>query len=349
MSNNPTARALDLLSLLQTHRWWHGGELATRLAITERTLRRDVDRLRELGYPVEAIPGRHGGYRLAAGTHMPPPLLDDDEAVAVAVGLRYSASGAIAGMEETSLRAAAKIESLLPHRLRRRVSAMYSNVSTLQSAGSDGIVERESLIAIAAACRDNEELRFVYVRHDRDEAQRLVQPHQLVTAGRRWYLVAWDRERDDWRTFRVDRLAGVRPTGRRFSPREIPGGDAAAHVAQSLAAMPREHTARLSIAAPFSALEGSFYWVDHELVESRDERCIVEVRAEDRGRLLMTIARLGLIAPVTVREPAEVADHVARLTCNLTSERVALTRNGKVTAAPGSERETTSGSRGSTR
>jgi len=186
---DPTGRALQLLSLLQTHQFWPGGELAERLEVSARTLRRDVDRLRELGYPVDATPGVAGGYRLGAGAHMPPLVLDDDEAVAIAVGLRAAAGASIDGIEDTSVRALAKLEQVLPDRLRRRVNAVHSNVVALRWATNGPTVDSEALAVLAQACRDHEEVRFDYQRRDGDETRRLVQPHQLVSAGRRWYLV----------------------------------------------------------------------------------------------------------------------------------------------------------------
>lgn len=317
MRSDPTGRALELLSLLQTHRWWSGAELASRLAVTERTLRRDVDRLRDMGYPVDAATGPHGGYRLAVGAHMPPLQLDDEEAVAVALGLRHTASGSIGGMEETSLRALAKIESLLPHRLRRRVSAVHSNVTSMPPGDHDDIVDSETLSMLAAACRDHEEVRFDYRRHDGAHGPRHVQPHQLVTAGRRWYLVGWDCTREDWRTFRLDRIVQVSAVARRFRPREIPGGDAASHLRDSLAAMPRDHVARLSVDAPFLALEGSFAWAECTLVEDGPTSCTIDLRSEDQGRLVLTIARLALIAPMNVLGPAQAREDIERLTRHL--------------------------------
>jgi predicted DNA-binding transcriptional regulator YafY len=317
MRNDPTGRALQLLSLLQTHRFWPGFELAARLEVTERTVRRDVDRLRDLGYPVDSTSGQYGGYRLAAGAHLPPLVLGDDEAVAVAVGLRYAAEAAIGGIEETSLRALTKIEQLLPHRLRRRVSALHSSVTSMRRAGGDDTIDPEALSVLAAACRDREFARFDYRRGDGENSSRLVEPHQLVTAGRRWFLVAWDHHREDWRTFRLDRLRLPRPTGSHFAPREIPGGDAAAFVATSLGATPRHREAKLAIHAPLSQLEGVLRWIDHTLIAVEAQRCLVHIRSEDLGRLSMAVARIGLTAPVTVIEPIELADSVRRLANHL--------------------------------
>lgn len=322
MRTDATGRALQLLALLQTHRFWPCAELAARLDVTERTVRRDLDRLRDLGYPVDSTSGRYGGYRLATGTHVPPLILDDEEAVAVAIGLRHAAEAAISGIEETSLRALTKIESLLPHRLRRRVSALHSSVISLRRAVDGGVIDPESLSVFAAACRDNEHVRFDYRRGDDETSRRLVEPHQLVTAGSRWYLVAWDRHRDDWRTFRLDRIEEPRPVGSHFTPREVPGGDAADFVARSLGATARHHDAKLVIEAPLAELEGVLRWVDHTLIEVDADRCVVQIRSEDLGRLAMTVAEIALTAPVSVLEPAELVDTIARLGSHLTARAV---------------------------
>jgi predicted DNA-binding transcriptional regulator YafY len=317
MRNDPTWRALQLLSLLQTHRFWHSAELASRLEVDQRTVRRDIDRLRDLGYPVNSTSGRYGGYRLETGAHVPPLILDDDEAVAVAVGLRYAAEAAIEGMDETSLRALIKIEALLPHRLRRRVSALHSSVTSIGRTTDDDAIDPEALSVLAAACRDVEYVRFDYRRGDGESGRRHVEPHQLVTAGRRWFLVAWDKQRDDWRTFRLDRLRDPRPAGNHFTPREIPGGDAAESVRLSLGSTSRDVGATLAVRATFAELEPVLRWFDHTLIEQQADRAIVQLRSEDLGRLTMAVARIALAAPVTVLEPAELADAVARLAGHL--------------------------------
>ncbi|MFJ9791652.1 helix-turn-helix transcriptional regulator [Streptomyces globosus] len=220
MTDTP-ARLLTLLSLLQTPREWPGSELAGRLRVSTRTIRRDIDRLRELGYPVEATLGAEGGYRLVAGAAMPPLLLDDEEAVAIAVGLRAGAGHAIEGVEEASVRALAKLEQVLPGRLRHRVGALQS--ATIAVTRGDGAtVDPRTLTAMAGAVAGPERLRFAYRDRDGAHTKRLVEPYRLVSTGSRWYLVAYDLERDDWRTFRVDRVADPFPTGARFTPRELP-------------------------------------------------------------------------------------------------------------------------------
>ncbi len=319
MRNDPTRRALHLLSLLQTHRLWRGSELAERLEVTERTVRRDIDRLRDLGYPVDATPGAHGGYRLATGAHLPPLVLDDDEAVAVAVGLRSAAGAAISGIEEASLQALAKIEQLLPDRLRRRVSALDSSVTSIRWPPSDtGVIDSDSLAVLASACRDHEEVRFDYRRRDGEDSRRLVEPHQMVTAGRRWYLVAWDLRRDDWRTFRLDRLNDAARAGRRFTAREIPGGDAADFVATSLSSIPREIEALVAVGAPYTQVEDVLRWTEHILVETEPDTCVVRLRTDNLDWLVLTIARIALTARTTVIEPSDVADAVGLLAERLT-------------------------------
>src|SRR5437879_3875079 len=189
-----SARLLALLSLLQVRREWTGQELADRLEVGPRTIRRDVDKLRSLGYPVEARPGVAGGYRLGAGGTLPPLLLDDDEAVAVAIGLRTTASGSIAGIEETSVRALTKLQQVLPSRLRRRVSAVQSHTLPMPPRGP--LVDPDVLTVIAGACRDHERMRFDYRTHSGAAGRRSVEPYRLVNDRQRWYLVAWDVERD---------------------------------------------------------------------------------------------------------------------------------------------------------
>jgi predicted DNA-binding transcriptional regulator YafY len=234
--SDTSARLLRLLDLLQTRPDWTGTELAEELGVTTRTVRNDVTRLRELGYPVDAHPGAAGGYRLGAGAHLPPLLLDDDEAVAVAIGLRAAAHAGIVGIEETSMRAVAKLEQMLPNRLRRRIGALQSSVESLRWGPPDALVETETLAVFAQACRDLEQARFDYADKQGNESRRLVEPHKLVTVGHRWYLVAWDVRRDDWRTFRVDRTSKPRLAGVRFKARELPAADAASYVASSLGA-----------------------------------------------------------------------------------------------------------------
>src|SRR5438105_8151897 len=230
---SPTSsRLLEMLSLLQGRRDWPGNELADRLEVSGRTIRRDIERLRDLGYPVESLTGPAGGYRLRAGTAMPPLLLDDEEAIAIAVGLRTAARASVTGIEEAAVRALVKLEQVLPAHLRRRVAALGSATFTLPVAGPT--VDPQHLTVIAAACRDSQCLRFGYHSRDGADSRREVEPHSLVNLGRRWYLVAWDRRREDWRTFRIDRLDRPASTGVRFAPRSLPAADAAAYVEERI-------------------------------------------------------------------------------------------------------------------
>ncbi|WP_438293347.1 helix-turn-helix transcriptional regulator [Streptomyces sp. HUAS TT7] len=235
MTDTP-ARLLQLLSLLQTPREWPGGELADRLGVSRRTVRRDIDRLRELGYPVQAARGAEGGYRLVAGKAMPPLVLDDEEAVAIAVGLRAGAGHAVDGVDEASVRALAKLEQVLPSRLRHRVASLQAATMPLAGPwrGDGATVDPRTLTTLASAVTGQERLRFDYVSGDGTATKRLVEPYRLVSTGRRWYLVAYDVERGDWRTFRVDRVAEPFATGARFAPRELPEANAAEFVRNSM-------------------------------------------------------------------------------------------------------------------
>ncbi|TDC36035.1 YafY family protein [Micromonospora sp. KC213] len=232
MSDAP-ARLLSLLSLLQTPREWPGSELAARLDVSLRTIRRDVEQLRDLGYPVRATMGVTGGYRLVAGKAMPPLLLDDEEAVAITVGLRTAARQAVAGIGEASVRALAKLEQVLPSRLRHRVGVLGAATVPLPTWDRP-TVDPEHLTTLAAASGNRERLRFAYRRHDGTSGERLVEPYKLVAGGHRWYLVAYDNDRDDWRIFRVDRISEPRPTGARGPARALPAPDAAAYVSDKL-------------------------------------------------------------------------------------------------------------------
>ncbi len=309
---DPTARVLQLLSLLQTHRLWTGDELAARLEVAGRTVRRDVERLRSLGYPVEAVPGPDGGYRLAAGAHLPPLVLDDDEAVAIAVGVRMAASAAITGIDETSLRALTKLEQLLPDRLRRRTKAIVDTVATYRYASTDEpAVDAETLAVVGQACRDAEELRFEYRSRGGDESSRLAQPHTTVTVGRRWYLLAWDRRREDWRTFRLDRMSSVRLAGARFDRRSIPGGDPAKFVATNIEASPRPFEVVVTIDAARDDVVAQMPWLADELSVVDEHRVRFTVRAVDQFHLVSGVLYVAQRFPLAVDDSAPASLHQA--------------------------------------
>jgi predicted DNA-binding transcriptional regulator YafY len=298
-----SARLLKLLSLLQTHRDWSGAALADRLGVTKRTLRRDVERLRDLGYPVHATQGTVG-YRLGAGASLPPLLLDDDEAVAVAVGLRV-AGGSVVGIEETSLRALTKLEQVLPSRLRYRVNTMHT--ATVRVGGTGPAVHPDTLMAIADACRRHERLRFDYTSHHGGDTTRTVEPHSLVSFGRHWYLVAWDVDRDDWRTFRVDRLTPRLPTGPRFAPREPPDGDVATYLSHQLSSRTWPFQATVTLHEPAAAVADRV-WPGMGVVEAIDDRrCLLHLGADTPSALVWMITSVDTDFTLT-SGPPELAD-----------------------------------------
>jgi predicted DNA-binding transcriptional regulator YafY len=300
-----SARLLRLLSLLQARREWAGPELAERLEVGVRTVRRDVERLRRLGYPVEATRGVAGGYRLGPGAEIPPLLLDEEEAVAVAVGLRTAARVGVAGIEETSVRALAKLERVMPSRLRRRINAL--GAATVPYAFTGPAVDAEALAAIAAACRDHERLRFRYRSHDGVSTGRLVEPHRLVHTGRRWYLVAWDTARADWRTFRVDRLERPAPD-RRFVPREPPAEDLAAYVSRAVSATRDRYRARVVLHAPIAEVAPRVPPAVGTLEPLDDRRCLLHTGSDWLGGLAVYIAEIGV--DFEVLEPPELVARV---------------------------------------
>lgn len=283
-----SSRLLELLALLQARRDWQAGELAERLEVSQRTIRRDVDRLRGLGYPVESGTGPAGGYRLRAGTAMPPLLLDDDEAIAIAVGLGTAARSSVAGIEETSVRALVKLEQVLPAHLRRRVRAV--GAATVAPTVDGPTVDPQDLTIVAAACRESECLRFAYRSRDGSETRREVEPHSLVNLGRRWYLVAWDRGRQDWRTFRVDRVSRPASTGVRCDVRKLPAPDAAAWVEQSISRMPTRFEAELTLRASAEEMTARMprHWGDFEPID--DETCRYRTGDDDLRWLALRIA-----------------------------------------------------------
>jgi predicted DNA-binding transcriptional regulator YafY len=303
-----SARLLKLLSLLQAHREWSGPALSAKLGVSTRTIRNDIERLRSLGYPVHATPGVAGGYRLGAGAALPPLLLDDEEAVAVAVGLGRAAGGGVEGIEETSLRALAKLEQVLPNRLRRRVNAL--NTYTVQIARSGPSVHPEVLTTIANAARDHERLRFDYTGHDGETAMRNVDPYRLVHRRGRWYLVGYDVERRDWRTFRVDRVFLRTPGGPRFIPRELPeNGDVAAYVEKGVNTAMWRYRGTVLAHAPADQLTALPLGLEVEPVD--DSSCLIKLGGDDLNGMAVWIGFIGV--DFEVLDPPELAEHVLRL------------------------------------
>jgi predicted DNA-binding transcriptional regulator YafY len=302
-----SARLLRLLGSLQGRRTWAGPALAEHLEVTPRTLRRDVDRLRTLGYAVEASSGRGGGYQLGQGTAMPPLLLDDEEAVAVAVALR-SAADTFAGNGETAIGALAKLEQLLPARLRRRAGALHTMTV---SVGRGATLDPGVLTALASACREHERLSFRYRDHAGKAGTRTVEPLRLAhTGNRRWYLVAWDLDRGDWRTFRVDRIAARPTVGARFVPRRPPE-DLERYVAHSISAAPYRYQARVRLHGSAAALGGQVPpWCG--VLEPLDgAHCVLRTGAETLEQLVCQIILAG--ADFEVLEPTELLPEIRRI------------------------------------
>jgi predicted DNA-binding transcriptional regulator YafY len=315
-----SARLLRLLSLLQARADWSGAELADDLGVTTRTVRNDVQRLRDLGYPVHASPGVGGGYRLGAGAALPPLLLDDEEAVAVAVGLRTAAGGGVTDIQETSVRALAKLEQVLPSRLRHRVHALQA--ATVEIPAPGPTVDAAVLTAVAAACRDDQRLRFDYRDHDGSVSVRSVEPHRLVHDRGRWYLVAWDSDRADWRTFRADRIQPRIPTGPRFAPREPPGGDVVTYLQRGVGSATWRYRARVKVHAPATVVAGRL--PPAVLVDAVDEHtCIIDAGSDTPQMLAVYLGMLD--EDFEVDGPPELVEQLATLAARY---RRAITRPG---------------------
>jgi predicted DNA-binding transcriptional regulator YafY len=315
-----SARLLALLSLLQMRREWTGTELADRLEVGARTIRRDVEKLRTLGYPIQAAPGVAGGYRLGAGAELPPLLLDDAEAVAVAVGLRIGASGPIAGIEEISVRALAKLEQVLPAHLRRRVNALSQVTSAFTVDGPQ--IDTETLATLASACRDTLRMHFSYVAADGTPTLRAVDPAAVVFSGRRWYLVAFDLDRDDWRTFRLDRIDSTLRLGGRGKPRTVPGGDPAGYLQQQLhrhraGAEPEAEPGRIRVLAPAARIAGRVPQQYASVEPDGPDACLLQTHGTWSHQFLLWSALLG--EPIEVLGPERLVETARQLGARLTT------------------------------
>jgi predicted DNA-binding transcriptional regulator YafY len=309
MSDTP-ARLLRLLSLLQLPREWPGSELAERLEVSPRTIRRDVERLRELGYPVEATMGAVGGYRLGSGAAMPPLLLDDDEAVAITMGLRTAAVQAIGGIEEASVRALAKLEQVLPSRLRHRVGALSAATASILT-WSPTTVDPAHLTTLSSAIANRERVRFGYVTADRAESRRHVEPSGLVSHGRRWYLAGYDLDRDGWRIYRVDRVTEPRATGARIARRELPAPDAASFVAGKLFTGAPTYQAVATVHAPIAEVATRLGDAAGELRAIDAHSCRLRSHVDTLEWLALRLAMLG--CEFEVHEPAALVDYLRAL------------------------------------
>jgi predicted DNA-binding transcriptional regulator YafY len=300
--NGPSERMLELLSVLQSGRSWPGGELAERIGTSPRTLRRDLDRLRELGYPVESMRGPGGSYRLVAGRAMPPLLLTDDEAVAVAVGLRVAASAQDDGAATSALR---KLEQVLPSALRYRMEA----VSASTEAASRGMLALDLTVLrrLSTAAYARQDVRFSYTNRSGADSSRRVEPYRQVLLGRRWYLLGWDLDRADWRTFRLDRIAGLTVPGTTFRPRELPADGAASFV--QTAARPRDSSRQgvVRFGAPTEVVSERLVAEAGSLTAIDDHNCRYVTAAESWDWLAVTLAAVGV--PYTIEGPPELLAH----------------------------------------
>ena len=299
--SDTAARLLSLLALLQTRPDWTSTELGARLGVTPRTIRNDIDRLRELDYPVDATRGAAGGYRLGAGAKLPPLLLDDEEAVAVAIGLR--AATGIAGVEESSTRALSKLEQVLPSRLRPTVEALATVIERApennDTDAPDPEVDAAVLTAVASAIRGVEWIRFDY-----QGAARLVEPYRLLSWARRWYLVGRDPSSGEWGTFRADWIELRMPTRRRFDPVELPGGDYTAFAMRSIAESGWKVHARLRVAAPADAVLARIHHAVGVVEAVSDSESILVTGADSLDTIAAYIGMLGM--DFTVESPDEL-------------------------------------------
>lgn len=328
---NTSSRTLRLLSLLQTRRWWPGPLLAERLEVSPRTLRRDVDRLRELGYPVDAAPGVEGGYALAVGAVLPPLVVDDEEAMALAVAIQSQL--VTGGGGDAAVRAFTKVVQVMPRRLRLRLDAVQA--ATTPARWGDEPTERldhEVLAVLALGCRDGERVRFGYGTPYRGSSNRRVEPLRLVPLGRRWYLVGYDLDRQDWRTFRIDRISGAEGTGVPFAPRTPPFDDVAAFVLAGVQGAGARGTGTHHVeavvqasAADVSARIGG--WAEVQALTPTT--CTFRMETDNLDGAVLTLGLTG--APFTVREPPELVALVRTWAERLT----AAGRNpGTTSAAP---------------
>ena len=311
-----SSRLLRVLSLLQTRSHWAGQDLAERLEVHPRTLRRDIDRLRQLGYPIHASSGVAGGYAFRAGQSLPPLLLDDEEALAVAIALQIAAAGTVSGVEESSLRALVKLEQVMPARLRQRTDALRSAILPMQRIGPT--VDAGVLATLATACRDQLQVGFSYRDVKGRSTTRTVEPQGLVHTGSRWYLVAWDPGRSDWRTFRLDRVEGEPVNGDHFAPRAGPGGgDLRAYVAGAIAVDIHGEEARVVLHQPLEVMAPRIP-LAAALLEAIDaNRCLMRCPAHQLDWLVYWLMSLdvefeALEPPALIERLRAAGERVAR-------------------------------------
>lgn len=288
-----STRLLSLLSLLQSRPHWAGSALAERMQVHPRTVRRDIDRLRQLGYPIQASSGVAGGYAFRAGRALPPLLLDDEEALAAAIALRTAVTGTVSGIEHTAVTALVKLEQVMPPRLRKRLDALRTTVLPLDQSGP--VVDADLLATLAGACRDQLQLHLDYADRNNQSSHRCVEPHGVVLTDRRWYLVAWCTARADWRTFRIDRIVASPVIGVHFSPRAGPGdGDLRAWVARSLSLGQYSEQARVILHAPLAAMQRQIPTSAGTLEAVDSERCLLTFSGSALGSIVYWLMAMEL-------------------------------------------------------
>ena len=310
MAVDSTARLLALLSMLSSRASWSGVELAERLQVTDRTVRRDVDRLRSLDYPVDSTSGTSGGYRLRAGSAVPPLFFDDDEAVAIVAALLVAIGNQSTGMVDGSTRALGKLHHLLPSRLLHTVAAIQESAAAVPFHPAPQIDPRR-IALLAESCRNGIQVRFGYRTRADAASERRVEPHRILTARSVWYLIGFDLDRDDWRLFRIDRMHQPVATGHGIASREIPGGDPMTFLGRSLAATPYPHTADVEVAGTAERLLADAPWVNPARIDAGPSSCVVHLGSDVVGDLVGEIVRLiGAADVVAVAATAAVEAHL---------------------------------------
>jgi predicted DNA-binding transcriptional regulator YafY len=320
-----SARLLRLLTLFQSRPTWTGGELTSRLEVTARTLRRDVDRLRALGYPVDSTTGPAGGYALGAGASLPPLMLDNEEGLAIAIAL-HGGSADVSGVAEAGQRALTKLNQVLPARMRKRLESLRAAIVRLPARGQPGI-DLGVVETLSAACTEHRVVHLGYRDQEGRSTRRTVEPQRLVLAERRWYLAAWDRGREDWRTFRVDRITPPVELGAGFVPRPAPDGDVAGYVSRSTSWTRHKHQARVLFHAPVAALRAKIPPAYGSLTAVGKDRCRLETGGSNLDGIAVWLAVTG--HPFEVESPPELASHLAVLSQRLGHAAAPRSRRAK--------------------
>jgi predicted DNA-binding transcriptional regulator YafY len=328
-----SARLLRLLALFQSRATWTGPDLTSRLEITDRTLRRDVDRLRTLGYPVHSTSGPAGGYMLGAGASLPPLMLENDEGLAIAIAL-HGAGSDVSGVAEAGQRALAKLDKVLPTRIRKRLDALRASIVRAPDTDGGPKIDMGIVDRLAAACSEHRTVRLRYDDRGGKTTRREVEPHRLVLVGRRWYLAAWDRGKGDWRTFRVDRIAPAVEDGGSFVPRAAPDDDVAGYVSRSVALGPATYQVRVLFLAPLAVAREKIPPRYGTLTAVGARRCRLTTGTPSLEGTIFWLGMSGL--PFVVEGPPELAHQVGAIAARLARACTPLKRERAVRGDRGS-------------